>query len=409
MRMMSMLYQAYQNHMDLTEPWRNGASSALKYLNLVPQGMSDRLVARLAAALELISRSSLTYARPAYGIDSVQVGNRELAVTEEVTYATPFGSLLRFRKDDGPEQPKVLLVAPMSGHFATLLRGTVKTLLQDHDVYITDWHNPRDIPRNEGRFGLDDYSQHLIDFLGQLGPRPHMVAICQPSVSALVAAAIMCEDNHPSRPATLTLMAGPIDTRIQPTRVNEFAKSKPIKWFEDNLINFVPFQCKGAFRKVYPGFVQLTAFVSMNLERHIKQHLDLHNHLVKGEKEKAALIKTFYDEYFAVMDLPAEFYIETVRDVFQEHLLPLGKMTFRGRVVNPAAVKRMGLMTVEGEKDDICSIGQTLAAQELCTGVRAYRRVHHMQAGVGHYGVFSGKKWNNEIYPLLRDFIHVNS
>jgi poly(3-hydroxybutyrate) depolymerase len=409
MRMMSMLYQAYQNHMDLTEPWRNGASSALKYLNLVPQGMSDRLVARLAAALELISRSSLTYARPAYGIDSVQVGNRELAVTEEVAFATPFGSLLRFRKEDGPDQPKVLLVAPMSGHFATLLRGTVKTLLQDHDVYITDWHNPRDIPREEGRFGLDDYSQHLIDFLGQLGPRPHMVAICQPSVSALVAAAIMCEDNHPSRPATLTLMAGPIDTRIQPTRVNEFAKSKPIKWFEDNLINFVPFQCKGAFRKVYPGFVQLTAFVSMNLERHIKQHLDLHNHLVKGEKEKAALIKTFYDEYFAVMDLPAEFYIETVRDVFQEHLLPLGKMTFRGRVVNPAAVKRMGLMTVEGEKDDICSIGQTLAAQELCTGVRAYRRVHHMQAGVGHYGVFSGKKWNNEIYPLLRDFIHVNS
>jgi polyhydroxyalkanoate depolymerase len=406
---MSMLYQAYQNHMDLTEPWRNGASSALKYLNLVPQGMSDRLVARLAAALELISRSSLTYARPAYGIESVQVGNRELAVTEEVSYATPFGSLLRFRKHDGPEQPKVLLVAPMSGHFATLLRGTVKTLLQDHDVYITDWQNPRDIPREEGRFGLDDYSQHLIDFLGQLGPRPHMVAICQPSVSALVAAAIMCEDNHPSRPATLTLMAGPIDTRIQPTRVNEFAKSKPIKWFEDNLINFVPFQCKGAFRKVYPGFVQLTAFVSMNLERHIKQHLDLHNHLVKGEKEKAALIKTFYDEYFAVMDLPAEFYIETVRDVFQEHLLPLGKMTFRGRVVNPAAVKRMGLMTVEGEKDDICSIGQTLAAQELCTGVRAYRRVHHMQAGVGHYGVFSGKKWNNEIYPLLRDFIHVNS
>jgi poly(3-hydroxybutyrate) depolymerase len=409
MRMMSMLYQAYQNHMDLTEPWRNGACSALKYLNLVPQGMSDRLVARLSAALELISRSSLTYARPAYGIDSVQVGNRELAVTEEVTYATPFGSLLRFKKEDGPDQPKVLLVAPMSGHFATLLRGTVKTLLQDHDVYITDWHNPRDIPRNEGRFGLDDYTQHLIDFLGQLGPRPHMVAICQPSVSALVAAAIMCEDNHPSRPATLTLMAGPIDTRVQPTRVNEFAKSKPIKWFEDNLINFVPFQCKGAFRKVYPGFVQLTAFVSMNLERHIKQHLDLHNHLVKGEKEKAEVIKTFYDEYFAVMDLPAEFYIETVRDVFQKHLLPLGKMTFRGRVVNPAAIKRMGLMTVEGEKDDICSIGQTLAAQELCTGVRAYRRVHHMQAGVGHYGVFSGKKWNNEIYPLLRDFVHVNS
>jgi polyhydroxyalkanoate depolymerase len=395
--------------MDLTEPWRTGAASALRYLNLVPQGVSDKVFGRLAAALELISRSSLTYARPAYGIDSVMVGNRELAVEEQIVHATPFGSLLRFAKEDGPEQPKLLLVAPMSGHFATLLRGTVKTLLQDHDVHITDWHNPRDIPVNAGRFGLDDYTEHVIDFLGHLGSRPHLVAICQPSVSALAAAAIMCEDDHPSRPATLTLMAGPIDTRILPTKVNEFAKAKPLSWFEDNLINYVPIQCKGALRKVYPGFVQLTAFVSMNLERHIKQHLDLHNHLVKGEKEKAEQIKTFYDEYFAVMDLPAEFYIETVRDVFQEHLLPLGKLTYRGRVVNPAAIRRMGLMTVEGERDDICSIGQTVAAQDLCTGVRAYRRVHHMQAGVGHYGVFSGKKWNNEIYPLLRDFVHVNS
>src|SRR5215831_5456614 len=335
-------YQAYQNQMELTEPWRAGAASALKYLNLVPQSVSDRMVGRLAAALELIARARLTYARPPYGIDSVEVGNRELMVTEEVALATPFGSLLHFRKQHAPEQPRMLLVAPMSGHFSTLLRGTVKTLLQDHDVYITDWHNPRDIPRNEGRFGLDDYTQHLIDFLGQLGPRPHMVAICQPSVSALVAAAIMCEDNHPSRPATLTLMAGPIDTRVQPTRVNEFAKSKPIKWFESNLINYVPVQCKGAFRKVYPGFVQLAAFVSMNLERHIKQHLDLHNHLVKGEKDKADIIKSFYDEYFAVMDLPAEFYIETVRDVFQEHLLPLGRLMHRGRVVNPRAIGRMG-------------------------------------------------------------------
>jgi poly(3-hydroxybutyrate) depolymerase len=407
--MMSMLYQAYQNHMDLTEPWRNGAASALRYLNLAPRGISDNVLARLSAALELISRSTLTYARPAYGIDRVTVGNRELTVTEEVAFATPFGSLLRFKKEDSPEQPKMLLVAPMSGHFATLLRGTVKTLLQDHDVYITDWHNPRDIPPAHGRFGLDEYTEHLITFLGQLGPRPHMVAICQPSVSALAATAIMSEDNHPSRPATLTLMAGPIDTRIQPTKVNEFAKSKPLNWFEDNLINYVPVQCRGALRKVYPGFVQLTAFVSMNLERHIKQHIDLANHLVKGETDKAATIKTFYDEYFAVMDLTAEFYIETIRDVFHDHLLPQGKLTFRGRPVNPAAIKRMGLMTVEGEKDDICSIGQTLAAQELCTGVRAYRRVHHMQAGVGHYGVFSGRRWNNEIYPLLRDFVHVNS
>ncbi|MGT2435466.1 polyhydroxyalkanoate depolymerase [Bradyrhizobium betae] len=251
-----------------------GASSALKFLNLVPQGVSDQVVGRLSAALELISRSTLTYHRPAYGIDSVMVGNRQVAVTEEIAYATPFGSLLHFQEGRRRRAAaRMLLVAPMSGHFATLLRGTVQTLLQDHDVYITDWHNPRDIPRSEGRFGLDDYTEHLIDFLGQLGPRPHMVAICQPSVSALAAAAIMCEDNHPSRPATLTLMAGPIDTRIQPTRVNEFAKSKPIEWFEQNLINYVPMQCRGALRKVYPGFVQLTAFVSMNLERHIKQHM----------------------------------------------------------------------------------------------------------------------------------------
>jgi len=407
--MKSMMYQAYENHMDLTAPWRTGAAAALKYLNLVPQGVSDKVFGRLAAALELISRSSLTNARPPYGIDSVTVGNRELKVEEEITFSTPFGSLLRFKKVDGPEQPRLLLVAPMSGHFATLLRGTVKTLLQDHDVYITDWHNPRDIPLNACRFGLEDYTEHLITFLDKMGPRSHMVAICQPSVSALAAAAVMSEDNHPARPATLTLMAGPIDTRIQPTKVNEFAKSKPIKWFQENLINYVPFQCKGAFRQVYPGFVQLTAFVSMNLERHIKQHIDLAHHLAKGEKEKAEIIKTFYDEYFAVMDLPAEFYIETVRDVFQEHLLPQGKLMHRGRPVNPASIKRMGLMTVEGEKDDICSIGQTLAAQDLCTGVRAYRKVHHMQAGVGHYGVFSGRRWNNEIYPLLRDFVHVNS
>src|SRR6195256_6709 len=326
--MMSMMYQAYQNHMDLTSPWRTGAASALKYLNLVPQGISDRLFGRLAAALELISRTSLTYARPAYGIGKVLVGNQELEVTEEVLFATPFGSLLHFKKANSPAQPRLLLVAPMSGHFATLLRGTVKTLLQDHDVYITDWHNPRDIPLDQGKFGLDEYTEHLITFMNELGPRSHMVAICQPSVSALAAAAIMSEDDHPARPASLTLMAGPIDTRIAPTKVNDFAKNKPLTWFEDNLINYVPLQGTGAFRQVYPGFVQLTAFVSMNLERHIKQHVELADLLAKGETENAETLKTFYDEYFAVMDLPAEFYIETIRDGFQEHLLPLGKLTY---------------------------------------------------------------------------------
>src|SRR3978361_406861 len=337
--MMSMMYQAYQNHMDLTAPWRTGAASALKYLNLVPQGVSDKLFGRLAAALELVSRTSLTYARPAYAIDQVLVGNQELEVTEEVVYATPFGSLLHFKKENSPSQPRMLLVAPMSGHFATLLRGTVKTLLQDHDVYITDWHNSREIPLDQGKFGLDEYTEHLITFMDVLGPRSHMVAICQPSVSALAAAAIMSEDNHPARPASLTLMAGPIETRTMHTKVNDFAKSKPLKWFQENLINYVPFQCKGAYRQVYPGFVQLTAFVSMNLQRHIKSHVDLADHLAKGEIDKAEIIKTFYDEYFAVMDLPAEFYIETIRDVFQEHAVPLGKLNYCGRPATCAATK----------------------------------------------------------------------
>lgn len=404
-----MMYQAFENYTAMTAPWRTGAATALQYLNLIPAGVSDKVLRRLAATLELITRSSLSYARPAYGIKPVTVGNRECEVTEEVAYATPFGSLLHFKKDGAPPQPRVLLVAPMSGHFATLLRNTVQTLLIDHDVYITDWHNPRDIPLRAGNFALADYTDHLITFLEQLGPKPHMVAICQPSVSALAAAALMSEDNHPSRPASLTLMAGPIDTRIQPTKVNEFAKSKPLRWFEQNMINHVPVQCAGAFRKVYPGFVQLTAFVSMNLERHIKSHMELMEHLANGETDKAETIKTFYDEYFAVMDLPGDFYIETIRDVFQEHLLPQGKLMHRERPINPGAASRMGLLTVEGEKDDICSIGQTVAAQDLCTGVRQYRKQHHMQAGVGHYGVFSGRRWNNEIYPLLRDFIHLNS
>lgn len=407
--MSTLMYQAYQNTVDFTAPWRSGAAAANATLRMLPDGIPDKVFGRLGAALELISRSSLTYHRPDYGLKPVMVGNSEVPITEEVTFSTPFGSLLHFKKEGVEGQPKVLLVAPMSGHFATLLRGTVQTLLQDLDVYITDWHNPRDIPVRAGKFGLDEYTEHVITFMDQLGPKSHMIAICQPSVSALAACAIMSEDNHPARPASLTLMAGPIDTRIQPTKVNEFAKSKPLKWFEDNLINYVPVQCKGAFRKVYPGFIQVTAFVSMNLERHIKQHKDLLEHLANGDVEKADAIKTFYDEYFAVMDLPADFYIETIRDVFQEHLLPQGKLTYKGRPVNCGSIRKMGLLTVEGERDDICSIGQTLAAQDLCTGVRAYRKVHHMQAGVGHYGVFSGKRWNNEIYPLLRDFVYVNA
>jgi poly(3-hydroxybutyrate) depolymerase len=403
-----MIYELHQAHSDMGAPSRFGAYAALTLLKFCPPGTSDRLFRRLAAAYELISRAKLTYKRPAYGIARAKAGNREVEVTEEVVHRTPFCSLLHFRKEGVTEQPRVLLVAPMSGHFATLLRGTVQTLLLDHDVYITDWHSARDVPVSAGRFGLDDFTEHLITFMEVLGPKTHLVAICQPCVSALAAAAIMCEDKNPAQPASLTLMAGPIDTRVLPTKVNEFATSRSLQWFERNMISYVPLRCAGALRQVYPGFLQVAGFVSMNLERHIKSHMELMQHLANGETEKADAIRTFYDEYFAVMDLPAEFFIETIKNVFQEHHLPRGEMTYRGRKVDPRAITRMGLLTVEGERDDICSIGQTVAAQDLCTGVRQYRKVHHLQAGAGHYGVFSGRRWTNEIYPLLRDFVHAN-
>ena len=401
-----MLYQVYQAHSDIMVPVRNWAGSALAAIGRPLAGVTDNAVLRnLTAAYELIARAGLTHARPAFGIDSVTVGNREVAVHERAALTTPFGTLLHFKKDIEAAQPSVLLVAPLSGHFATLLRGTVRTMLPEHDVYITDWHNVRDVAVMHGRFGFDEYIEHLIRFLEAIGPRAHVVAVCQPCVAALVATAVMAQDGHAAQPRSMTLMAGPIDTRVNPTKVNELAKSKPIDWFEQNLIATVPLRYPGAFRKVYPGFVQLAAFMSMNIERHLKAHRELYDNLAKGEHEKAQVTKAFYDEYFAVLDLTAEFYLETVRLVFQEHLLPAGQLEFRGERVEPRAIRRTMLLTVEGERDDICAVGQTAAAHELCSGLRPYLKRHHMQPGVGHYGVFSGNRWNSQIYPLLKNVI----
>jgi polyhydroxyalkanoate depolymerase len=302
-------------------------------------------------------------------------------------------------------QPRVLLVAPLSGHFATLLRGTVRTMLPEHDVYITDWHNARDAAATDGRFGFDEYIEHLIRFLEAIGPGAHIIAVCQPCVAALVAAAVMAQGGNPAQPRSMTLMAGPIDTRVNPTKVNELAKSKPMSWFEQNLIATVPFRYSGAFRRVYPGFVQLAAFMSMNIDRHVKAHRELYENLANGEREKAEATKSFYDEYFAVLDLTAEFYLETVSLVFQEHALPLGTLEYQGRRVEPKAIRRTMLLTVEGEKDDICAVGQTVAAHDLCSGLRTYLKRHYVQPGVGHYGVFSGSRWTNQIYPTVRNVI----
>jgi poly(3-hydroxybutyrate) depolymerase len=323
----------------------------------------------------------------------------------------PFGTLLRFRKynaQDLPYQPPVLLVAPLSGHFATLLRETAKTLLQDHDVYITDWHNARDVSLRHGPFGLDDYIDHMIRFTQAIGPGAHLVAVCQPCVAALAATAIMAEDDDPAQPRSLTLMAGPVDCRVNPTEVNKLATSKPIAWFEKNLISHVPLPHRGFMRRVYPGFVQVSAFMAMNPERHKQSFRDMYRHLVDGDVAQADTIRTFYDEYLAVNDLPAEFYLETVEKVFQTYDLPLGKLQYRGRTVNPAAIRRTALMTVEGERDDICAVGQTVAAQDLCSSLRPYMKTHHIQTGVGHYGVFSGRRWNQQIYPRVRDMIHAS-
>ena len=401
-----MLYQAYQAHTDIMVPVRAWAGSALRSIGQPLVGVTDNVVLRnLSAAYELIARAGLTHDRPAFGIDRVTVGNREVAVRERAALTTPFGTLLNFKKDVDAAQPRVLLVAPLSGHFATLLRGTVRTMLPEHDVYITDWHNVRDVGLSHGRFGFDEYIEHLVRFLEAIGPGAHVIAVCQPCVAVLVAAAVMAQMNHAAQPRSMTLMAGPIDTRVNPTKVNELANSKPMEWFEQNLIATVPVRYPGARRRVYPGFVQLAAFMSMNIERHLKAHRELYDNIAKGAHEKAEVTKAFYDEYFAVLDLSAEFYLETVRLVFQEHALPTGALKWHGDLVEPRAIKRTMLLTVEGERDDICAVGQTVAAHDLCSGLRPYLKRHHMQPGVGHYGVFSGNRWTNQIYPLVKNVI----
>jgi poly(3-hydroxybutyrate) depolymerase len=400
-----MLYLAYQAHNDLIEPAKSLARQSLAMLGSWGVQTNIPVVRNLSAAYELIARAGLTHARPEYGIPAVTVGNRELDITEEAVLALPFGTLLRFKKDVDIEQPRVLVVAPLSGHFATLLRNTVRTLLPDHDVYITDWHNARDVPLEAGAFGFDDYVDYLIKFMEKLGPGAHLLAVCQPCVQALAAVAVMAADGNPAQPSSMTLMAGPIDTRVNPTKVNKLATSKPMSWFERNLIARVPWKYPGAGRTVYPGFVQLTAFVSMNVNRHYNAHQELYEHLRNGEHDKAQVIKSFYDEYFAVLDLAAEFYLETVSWVFQESRLPKGELTFKGQPVDLKAIRKTAMLTVEGERDDICALGQTAAAHDLCTGLRPHMKRHHMQAGVGHYGVFSGRKWEGQIYPIVRNLI----
>jgi poly(3-hydroxybutyrate) depolymerase len=359
----------------------------------------------VAATCELFERTTRRHGKPVFGLDETRIDGKAVAVTEEIVHRRDFCDLIHFRRESSRQDPKVLLVAPMSGHFATLLRGTVQALLPDHEVYITDWLNASEVPTRLGGFDLDDYVDYIIEFLKFLGSDTHVIAVCQPSVPVLAAVAMMSAGGDPAVPRTMTLMGGPIDTRRNPTKVNEFAENHSIEWFERNMISTVPAAYPGFMRRVLPGFVQLGGFMGMNLDRHIGAHISMFEHLVEGDGESAAAHRRFYDEYMAVMDMTAEYFLQTVRRVFRDHDLPRGEFHWRGHRVDPAAITKTALLTVEGEFDDISGPGQTVATHDLCTNIPADRQAHHLQKGVGHYGIFNGRRWRNDILPVISDFI----
>jgi poly(3-hydroxybutyrate) depolymerase len=367
----------------------------------------------VAAAAELFERVTRVYGRPEWRIDSTLVGGERVPVHIKTVWERPFCRLLHFERafTNVPRrpQPKLLIVAPMSGHYATLLRGTVEAFLPNHDVYITDWRNARSVPVSEGRFDLDDYIDYVISISHFLGGDCHMLAVCQPSVPVLAAVALMEADKDPYVPHSMTLMGGPIDTRVNPNGVNKLAETRGLDWFRRTVITKVPFPHAGVMRDVYPGFLQLSGFVSMNLDRHLEAHRELFLNLVKGDGDSTAKHKEFYDEYLAVMDLSAEFYLQTVDTVFIRHLLPKGEMTHRGRPIDPGMIKRVALLTVEGEHDDISGVGQTEATHKLCPNIPADMKVHYLQPGVGHYGVFNGSRFRSEIMPRISDFVLTNN
>jgi len=368
----------------------------------------------VAAGLEVAERLVRRYGKPEFGVLHTKVPGKggkiaNVTVHEEIADESPFCDLLHFKKNGVNGQPKVLLVAPVSGHYATLLRGTVVAMLPEHDVYITDWTDARDVPVSDGAFHLDDYIELMARYIALLGPDSHVVAVCQPSVPVLAAVALQAEAIAQGKPGvvprTMTLMGGPVDTRANPTTVNDFAKEHELGWFEMNSIHRVPLIYPGAGRQVYPGFLQLQGFLGMNIDRHMNAQMDHFWHLVKGDGDGATQHRKFYDEYMSVMDLPAEYFLETVQAVFHDHALPKGELMYRGHRVDPSAIKDVALMTVEGELDDISGVGQTAAAHTICPHIPEDKRVRIVQKGVGHYGIFNGRKWRGIIQPQLAQFI----
>ena len=401
-----MLYDAYEFQRslmsaasawaDLSGQWLKNPLNPMSYSNMAPM---------MVSGLDVFAHASASRGKPDFGFTEVEIDGEKVPVTEEIILRKPFGQLKRFRRRGVTGQPKLLIVAPMSGHYATLLRGTVGRMMIDHDVYITDWRDAKLVPVEEGSFDLDDYIDYLIAFLEKMGPGAHMLAVCQPSVPAYAATALMCADQNPCRPVTLTMMGGPVDAREAPTAVNTVATQRPLTWFEQNVIHTVPVYYPGSGRKVYPGFLQLTGFMAMNLGNHLVSHWSMFKHLVDGDEESADATKAFYEEYRSVCDMACEFYLETIDVVFQRHLLPKGELMHRGRKVDPAAIADVGILAIEGERDDISGLGQTRAGLTLASKLPDSHKKYLMAEHVGHYGIFNGRRWREEIAPVVDAWI----
>jgi poly(3-hydroxybutyrate) depolymerase len=408
-----MLYQNYEMAHAAVRPMRAALHTGHMFLTSPANPLAYSPAApSMLAAFEFAERLTRRYNKPQFGLDSTLIDGVPVAVEERIVFRKPFCQLKHFHRiTDDPKRrddPKLLIVAPMSGHWASLLRGTVEAMLPNQDVYITDWRDARSVPVNEGRFDLDDYIDYVIEFLRLIGPNTHVMAVCQPGVPVLMAAALMAAEDHPCQPATMTLMGSPIDSRMSPTVPNNLAMERPLSWFEHNLVTRVPLPNRGFMRPVYPGFLQLSGFMHMNLNRHMDAHKNFFAHLVRGDGDSAQAHREFYDEYLSVMDLTAEFYLMTVSEVFQKQSLAKGQSTHRGRLVRPQAIRKTALLTVEGEFDDISGIGQTQAAHDLCANIPVDKKLDYVQPGVGHYGVFNGRRWKTEIAPRIRDFIRTH-
>jgi poly(3-hydroxybutyrate) depolymerase len=411
-----MLYDAYEVQRSLLAGASRVASMGAGWLNNPANPLSYGSMGPIAAAaLDVFAHAAASRGKPDFGIDRAKVGGKTVGIVEEVVLRKPFGQLKHFRKSaagrgvEVKNQPKLLIVAPMSGHYATLLRGTVERMLPRHDVFITDWRDAKLVPLSEGGFDLDDYIDYLIEFLEAVGPGAHMLAVCQPAVPAFAAVALMNADRNPCRPRTLTMMGGPIDTRKAPTAVNTLATHRPHAWFQRNVIATVPMIYPGAGRKVYPGFLQLAGFMTMNLGSHLISHWEMFKHLVEGDDESAEATREFYAEYLSVCDMAAEYYLQTVDVVFQRHLLPNGEFMHRGRFIDPKAIKDTALLAIEGERDDISGVGQTRAALDLAAKLPQAKKQYLLAKGVGHYGIFHGRKWREQIAPVLEKFVAANA